>query len=91
MKRFYVITYDLSGSKKDHTSFFEKLKELGGWMHYIRDTWVISTYTYSSAEQIFRQLEPLIDKQEDYLLVVKIDQNDKQGWLPKEGWDWFQK
>ena len=86
----YAITYDISDSNQDHTKFFEKIKTLGGWMHFIEDTWVISTQAYTTAKRIFEELEPLIDKEEDYVLVVRIDSSDIQGWLPEEGWEWFQ-
>ena len=85
----YTIAYDISDSKKDHTAFFDKIKTLGGWMHYIDDTWIVSTQQYTSASQIFAELESLIDKEEDYLLIVRIEPSDRQGWLPKKAWDWF--
>ena len=88
---FYAIAYDISDSEKDHTEFFEKIKKLGGWMHYIGDTWLLSTQRYSTAEQIFAELEPLIDKEEDYVLVVQIEPSDRQGWLPEKAWDWFKR
>lgn len=86
---FYAITYDFSDSKKDHTEFFEKIKTLGAWMHYIEDTWIISTRKHSSAGQIFEELEPLIDQEEDYVLVARMHPSDRQGWLPEKAWDWF--
>ena len=58
-------------------------------MHYIEDTWIISTQKYSTAEEVFAELEPLIDKEEDYVFVVQIEPSDTQGWLPEEAWDWF--
>ena len=86
---FYAVTYDIADSKKDHTKFFEKIKTLGRWMHYIEDTWILSTEEYSTAGEIFAELEPLIDKEEDYILVVQIEPSDSQGWLPEKAWDWF--
>ena len=87
----YAITYDISDSKKDHAEFFEKIKALGAWMHYIDDTWIVSTSRYSTADEIFSEIEPLIDKEEDYVLVVQIDPSDSQGWLPEKAWDWFKR
>ncbi len=86
---FFAVTYDISDSKKDHTEFFEKIKTLGGWMHYIEGTWIVSTDQYDTAEGIFRAIEPFIDKQEDYVFVAEIDSSNTQGWLPKRAWDWF--
>lgn len=86
---FFAITYDISDSNEDHTAFFERIQQLGAWMHYIEDTWILSTQRFSSSEQIFAELEPLIDKKEDYVLVVRIDASDRQGWLPERAWDWF--
>ena len=88
---FYAITYDISDSKKDHAEFFEKIKALGAWMHYIDDTWIVSTKEHSTADEIFAQLEPLIDKEEDYIFVAQIDPDDTQGWLPDKAWAWFKR
>ena len=88
---FYAIMYDLSRSKKDHTAFFEKIKTLGAWMHYMDDIWVISTKSYSTAHAISTVLEPDFDKENGYLLVTRIEPSDRQGWLPAEAWEWFGK
>ena len=85
---FYAVTYDIYDSKKDHTPFFERIKTLGRWMHYINDTWILSTP--SSAKEIFEVLKPLIDEEEDYVLVVEIEPSNSQGWLPKKAWEWLQ-
>lgn len=86
---FYLVTYDFDRSKQDHTAFFDKIKTLGAWMHYIDDTWVVSTNTYNSADDIFKALEPFIDKQGGYLLIAQLAVYDRQGWLPEEAWEWF--
>ena len=88
---YYAITYDISDSEEDHTAFFDRLKTLGRWMHYIDDTWILYTTVYLTANEIFEELEPLIDKEEDYILVIEIDPSNKQGWLPQDAWEWFKK
>ena len=74
---FYAITYDISDSTMDHTPFFEKIKTFGAWMHYLEHTWVIKTESELTAPEIFSQLEALIDKEEDYILIVKIDTTNR--------------
>ena len=81
----YLITYDLK-YKSEYNSLYVAIKGLGRWWHYLDSTWIVKTNM--SAQQIWNLLGKHIVTS-DRMLVIKIDISDKQGWLPKDAWDWI--
>ena len=51
----------------------------------MQSTWLV--ITAETPDQVWKRLEPHIDKN-DYLLVIEVRDN-VQGWLPKDAWDWI--
>ena len=88
-KMLYLITYDLKEKTKDYLPLYEAIKTSGlAWWHYLDSTWIVQAKPGEEADNIFRRLEPHIHKETDYILVIDLGAN-RQGWLPKEAWDWF--
>lgn len=85
----YLITYDLKNTPLSaYAPLHDEIKGISGsWWHYLESTWVIKG-TSMSADAISNKLLPHI-RQGDRLLVIKIDTVDKQGWLPKDAWNWL--
>lgn len=84
----YLVTYDLNGPTEGYTALFEALKSQGdSWWHYLRNTWLISTY--KSPEQIFAAIKPYMNEQ-DRFLIVKFSA-PYHGWLAKDAWEWIRK
>lgn len=85
----YLITYDLKATPlSGYRPLHDEIKKISGnWWHYLESTWIVKN-TSMSADSISNKLLPHI-KQGDRLLVIKIDTSDKQGWLPKDAWDWL--
>lgn len=82
----YLITYELNNKSKDYIDLYNKIKTYS-WWHYIESTWIIKTD--KDANTINTSLRPFIDESSDFLLVVKIENSERQGWLPKKAWDWL--
>lgn len=82
----YIITYSLNNKSKDYSNLYNKIKENGLWWHYIDSSWIIKSSR--DANTIANELLPFIETS-DNLLVIKIDPTNKQGWLPKDAWDWI--
>jgi len=82
----YLITYDLRVPGRDYTSLYNAIKEYGDWQHPVESTWFISSD--QQANDIYDHLFPFIDKN-DRILVIQVNQINKQGWLAKSFWDWF--
>lgn len=82
----YLITYDLRVPGRDYTSLYNTIKEYGDWQHPVESTWFISSNL--PADDIYNHLFQFIDKN-DRLLVIQVNQTNKQGWLAKSFWDWL--
>lgn len=83
----YLITYDLKNkSIRDYQSLFIAIKSVGTWWHYLDSTWIVKTNLNS--QQIWNILEKNLPRN-DRILVVKIDNFDKWGWLPADAWNWL--
>lgn len=82
----YLITYDLKNNSRNYDDLFYAIKSLGAWWHYLDSTWIVKTNLTSS--RIWPYLSNHITTT-DRLLIVKIDFNDKWGWLSQDAWDWL--
>lgn len=82
----YLITYDLRVPGRDYTSLYNAIKEYSDWQHPVESTWFISSGL--QANDIYDYVRQFIDNN-DRLLVIQVDKTNKQGWLAKSFWDWF--
>jgi hypothetical protein len=81
-----LVTFELKTAGKDYDPFFNALKNNSEyWWHYLEATWIVQTT--KSAHEYANLLYPHMTK-DDRLLVVKIE-NNHQGWLAKEAWEWL--
>lgn len=81
-----LITYDLKKPGKDYTALHNVIKTAPKWWHYLESTWIIQTY--ESVDIWNSRLTKVLD-QNDHLLIIDITKSPRQGWLPKEAWDWI--
>jgi len=86
-KMVYMISYDLNKSGKNYDGVFEAIKKASiKWCHYLDSTWLIKA-NYSSANDVFNLIKPNLDS-DDRCIVIQVE-NNKQGWLTKEQWDFI--
>ena len=83
----YLISYDLiKSAERDYTPVYEAIKSIGHWWHYLESSWIVDTD---------RDVNYVVDtihaemRQGDRLFVVQIDNQSRNGWLPKDAWDWI--
>lgn len=81
-----LVTYDLNKPGKDYTSLYNVLKTAPGWWHYLESTWILSTT--ESPDAWSEKIRRVIDEN-DHFIVVDITRKSRQGWLPKDAWDWI--
>lgn len=87
MKNTILITYQLNNGDKDYTPLFDAIKNLGNkWWHYIESTWII--VTSNDVDQVVTNLKSFIDDT-DRMLVIKVTNQERQGFLPSKGWEWL--
>jgi hypothetical protein len=82
----YLITYDLKAPDRDYNSLFEEIKSIGENYHPLESTWFVKSN--KSAQILSKKLRNVMDEN-DYLFIVKINKQDRQGWLPKTAWNWL--
>ena len=84
----YLITYDLANKQiKSYENLYTALKSLGPWWHYLDSTWIIKTNINS--KDIWNNLKDHINTNNDRILITKISDGDREGWLTKDAWDWL--
>lgn len=82
-----LITYDLKQPNKDYEALYDAIKGCGSnWWHYLESTWLIQTNI--SPDECAKRLRQAMDD-DDFLLVVDITRQQRQGWLPSKAWDWI--
>lgn len=83
----YLVTYDLvKSSERDYTPVYEAIKAIGPWWHYLESTWIVQSY--NNVNHVVDTIHNVM-RQGDRLLVVQIDNQQRNGWLPKDAWDWI--
>lgn len=84
----YLITYDLKTLGKDYNTLYDAIKSIGEYYHPLESTWLVKSRL--NANSISASLRAVMDNN-DYLFVVNINKQDRQGWLPKTAWEWLTK
>lgn len=84
---YYLISYDLRTPGKDYTNLYASIKQLSPhWQHPLESTWLVSSNL--TAVEIYNHVYMNIDRN-DRILIIRVNENDKQGWMPKTFWDWI--
>lgn len=84
----YILVFDRD-DLRDYQSLHNKIISIQGlinWFHYIKSSYILITEE-PSAKQLAKKIQPLIPKK--YYLLMEIDMNNRQGWLPRKAWDWI--
>lgn len=88
--RIYLITYDLKQIGQNYSELYNSIKNLGDWRHPMESVWFVATNDGSmDSTGIYELLRPTVDRN-DGLFVVNVTKADKQGWLPRSLWKWFE-
>lgn len=83
----YLVSYDLvKAAERDYTPVYEAIKSIGPWWHYLDSTWIVQSCF--NVNRIVDTVHAAM-RQGDRLLVVQIDNQNRNGWLPEEAWNWI--
>jgi hypothetical protein len=93
-RRMLLITYDLPllAEPKRRQAISEAIQSIGagGWWHHLSPTWLV--ITQKDANDVAQLIVPHIqDLQKARLLVIEVQPGMRQGWLPKNAWEWIRK
>lgn len=86
MQKQYLVTYDLKTPGWNYTGFYNALKNIGPWWHYLDSVWIIKTN--NTSQQIHSMFAPHLSKQ-DFILIVEIVPGSRNGWLKQDAWNWI--
>jgi len=89
---YYLITYDLLSQNKDYKGFYAAIRRIGmEYFHPLETVWVVKMRNdgEKSSADISNNLRQYIDDKTDRLLVVQVSNQDIDGWLGKNFWQWI--
>ena len=84
----YSISYDLRQPGRNYDDLYDAIKSAPGWAHAMDSLWFISTN--ESVDVWSDRLRQVID-QNDWLFVVDITGQPRQGWREESTWEWLKK
>jgi hypothetical protein len=81
------ISYELRKPGQNYDDLYDTIKSASSWCHPLTSHWFIRAD--HSVQTWYDKLRKVMDVN-DYLFVVDITGQPRQGWLPKWAWDWFE-
>src|ERR1700746_1672059 len=87
---FLLVTFALRNAQHDYNPFFVAIRGNSlQWWHFIPHTAVVVSQWNS--DQFAKLLVPHIINTDSLLVVELTTENQMQGWLPPDAWDWLNK
>lgn len=90
MSKVFLITYDLRKPGQNYSELYDEIKKFNDFQHPLESTWFIRVGNSLEPNDVYKMLRPKIDDQ-DYLFVVDITDQERQGWLARSFWNWLRK
>ena len=83
-----LISYELGSKNRDNKALETAILALGGAARPMRTTFLVDSLL--NAQQAYNVLEDALDKDGgDRLLVIQVNPDNRQGWVPKPFWDFL--
>ncbi|OGK11402.1 hypothetical protein A2954_06575 [Candidatus Roizmanbacteria bacterium RIFCSPLOWO2_01_FULL_37_12] len=87
-RKGYIFVFDRS-LRSDYTKLHKAIKDnrnILNWWHYLTSGYIlISTESASELTNFMRENLP----SDTYFIIMEINHNNYNGWLPQEAWDWI--
>jgi hypothetical protein len=80
------ISYELKKPGQDYNNLYDTIKSASSWCHPLTSHWFIRTE--QSVQTWYEKLHKVMDEN-DYLFIVDITGQSRQGWLSQKVWDWL--
>jgi hypothetical protein len=58
------------------------------WYRYAPNCWIV--WTSSTPEKWYERLKPYV-RDDDYMLIVGLNIEERQGWMGEDFWEWIEK
>lgn len=90
--KMYIITYNpgLNFNKTIFQNYIKSLSSKGyisDWSHYLDNSYLV--VSNNDIVTIYNAVFPGIPRR--FLLIIEVDPNNSQGWLPRQAWAWIKK
>lgn len=89
MSRYaYALMFD-TDDNLDYNVIHKKITELPAlknWFHYLRSSYIL--ICESDSNTIAQNIIRIIPNKR--FLIFRVDLNSRNGWLPKEAWEWIE-
>jgi hypothetical protein len=91
MIKIYLVTYNTNGNF-NQAIFHAYLTSLyplniSDWWHHIDTTYLVASTL--NVNQLYNLIYPGVPQRN--LLIIEVDPNNTQGWLPPLAWEWIKK
>lgn len=86
----YILSFDRDDFR-NYKSIHDQIVSIEGivnWFHYIKSSYILITEE-PSARDLAKKIRPIFPGKNYLLLEVNL--NNRQGWLPEKAWDWIHK
>lgn len=86
----YLLTFDIHYLKFNYRVIHDKItkfSEVTDWFHFMESSYIL--ISKSPASVLGEKIRNVIP--EHRFLIVEIDLRERDGWLPKEAWEWIAK
>ena len=87
-KKFLHVSFDFADGDPKIEKLVTVFDRAIDWFRYSPNCWIV--WTSSDVEKWYRRLRPLIDDG-DTMFIVRIDIDERQGWVSNAAWDWINK
>jgi hypothetical protein len=93
MNKLYLITYKTNPSFNSVTfhNYVKALHEkkwISDWWHYTDNAYIVASN--QEVQKLYNAAAPGM-KGIQYVLIIELNPNNRQGWLPPDAWKWLQK
>lgn len=92
MTKLYIITYktDLNFNAVLFHNYVKSLHTkswISDWWHYTDSTYIVASS--QPVNDLYNATFPGIPRR--HILIIEVNPNNAQGWLPQAAWTWLQK
>lgn len=88
-RNYYHLMLSLPGIAPTDSRVEDILNKATDWYRYADNCWLL--YTGRDASKWYARLKPLVTAHNGNVLIIHVDPTDRQGWMPRELWQWLRK
>jgi len=87
MSKAYILTFDRD-DYLDYVNIHNSIVQLPiliNWSHYLKSSYVL--ISNADIQTLHSEISKILPKKQ--FLILEVNLKRRQGWLPKQAWEWF--